>query len=108
MNAGEGHMMKNTEREGPDLNRGGLEGKVALVTGAAQGIGEAVARALGAQGARVAVVDVNADRLGALAAELCAEGRTAGAYAADVRDRFAVEAAVERVEAEMGPIGALV
>ncbi|HEX7841712.1 MAG TPA: 2,3-dihydro-2,3-dihydroxybenzoate dehydrogenase [Kofleriaceae bacterium] len=99
--------MKNTER-GPDVNRGGFEGKVALVTGAAQGIGEAVARALGEQGAHVAVVDVNADHLGALAADLSAKGRRAGAYAADVRDKSAVEAAVERVEAEMGPIGALV
>lgn len=100
-------MMKTTER-GPDVNRGGFEGKVALVTGAAQGIGEAVARALGAQGAHVAVVDVNAEHLGALAADLSAKGRKAGAYAADVRDKYAVEAAVERVEAEMGPIEALV
>ncbi len=99
--------MKNTGA-GPDANRGGLDGKVALVTGAAQGIGEAVARALGAQGACVAVVDVNAAPLGALAADLSGRGRRAGAYAADVRDRCAVEAAVERVEAELGPIAALV
>ncbi len=86
----------------------GIEGKVALVTGSAQGIGEAVARALAAFGARLAVVDVNKQRLEALAAELCAAGSAVTAYGADVRDSAAVETTVEAVERQVGPIDILV
>lgn len=79
-----------------------LSGKVALVTGAAQGIGEAVARALARQGAAVAVVDRRAVRL----KELEDEGFIT--HPADVTDAAAVEAVVERVERENGPITILV
>lgn len=86
----------------------GIKGKVALVTGAAQGIGEVVALALAELGASVAVVDRNADGLNRLAAELNAWGYQAAAYPADVSDSSAVEDAVERIERELGPIGILV
>lgn len=80
--------------------------RVALVTGAAQGIGAAVARAL-ADGASIAAVDVNAAGLESLVAELRARGCQASGYRVDVGDSAAVEAAVERIEREQGPIGIL-
>src|SRR5262249_55467138 len=83
------------ETQRPD---GGIGDQVALVTGAAQGIGAAVARALAGQGALVAAVDVNAAGVARLAGELTTRGLDARAYVADVRDTGAVEAAVAAVE----------
>lgn len=85
----------------------GLAGRVALVTGAAQGIGEAVVRALLAAGASVAAVDSNGDRLAALRAELIA-GHKMDTYRTDVRDGAATNETVDRVERDMGPIDILV
>lgn len=79
----------------------GIAGKIALVTGAAAGIGAAVARLLHAQGAKVVAVDVNADGLSVLATELGDGIRTA---LVDVADSSAVEALVEQVERDWGPI----
>lgn len=86
----------------------GMEGKVAVVTGAAQGIGEAVARTLAGLGAVVAAVDHNAEGADRLAAGLAAEGLRAKAYPADVSDSGAVEETVAEIEGELGPIGILV
>nr|UZH23218.1 MxcC [myxobacterium MSr12020] len=83
-------------------------GKIALVTGAAQGIGQAVARALAARGAKVAALDANADRLGAVVAEIQASGHHAAPFPADITDRGAVDGAVDRIERELGPIDFLV
>ncbi|MDI1442662.1 2,3-dihydro-2,3-dihydroxybenzoate dehydrogenase [Polyangium sp. 6x1] len=83
-------------------------GKVALVTGAAQGIGEAVVRALAARGAKVAALDSNAGRLGGVIAEMKASGNHAVAFPADVTDSAAVDAAVDRIERELGPLDFLV
>ncbi|WP_437300902.1 2,3-dihydro-2,3-dihydroxybenzoate dehydrogenase [Sorangium sp. So ce426] len=82
--------------------------KAALVTGAAQGIGEAVARRLAARGAAVAAVDANRERLGAVVADLQASGHRAAAFAVDVADGEAVDGAVERIERELGPVEMLV
>jgi len=75
---------------------------VALVTGAARGIGAAVARALAESGAQVAAVDVLLDELKASA------GPGITPYPADVTAEGAVDALVERVERELGPIGTVV
>jgi NAD(P)-dependent dehydrogenase (short-subunit alcohol dehydrogenase family) len=69
-----------------------FDGKRAFVTGAGSGIGEAVARALHAEGARVTLADVAGDRAQAIAGEL-GDGR-ADALALDVRDEAAVRDAL--------------
>ncbi|MFP2960190.1 2,3-dihydro-2,3-dihydroxybenzoate dehydrogenase [Myxococcus sp. 1LA] len=84
----------------------GTATRVALVTGAAQGIGAAVARALAGE-ALIAAVDTNAEGLNALVAELHEKGQRAVAFTASVSDGAAVDAVVERVERELGPIEVL-
>lgn len=86
----------------------GIESTVALVTGAAQGIGAEVARSLASAGAYVAAVDRNATRLGTTIAKIEAQGDSIRGHHVDVRDSAAVESLVECVEAEQGPIGILV
>lgn len=86
----------------------GIESTVALVTGAAQGIGAAVAGTLAAAGAHVAAVDRNAEGLATVVAKLEAEGESVRGYPVDVCDSEAVDALVRRVEDEQGPIGILV
>ncbi|ODU06962.1 MAG: 2,3-dihydro-2,3-dihydroxybenzoate dehydrogenase [Pseudonocardia sp. SCN 72-86] len=80
----------------------------ALVTGAAKGIGAAVAAVLAAEGRPVAVVDRDDDTVSDLAAKLTAEGHHVHAVAADVADADAVEAAVASAEGALGPLGVLV
>ncbi|MER7754549.1 2,3-dihydro-2,3-dihydroxybenzoate dehydrogenase [Kitasatospora sp. NPDC097643] len=79
-------------------------GTVAMVTGAGQGIGAAVARALAAEGAVVAAVDRDPGPLTALAAELPA----VRPYVLDVADTRAVDTAVEEIERHLGPVTTLV
>lgn len=82
--------------------------KVILVTGASSGIGAAIARELGAAGAKVLLGARRTDRLDALAAEISASGGTARAVALDVTDRQAVQAFADRALAEWGRIDVLV
>ena len=63
-----------------------LAGKTALVTGAASGIGLAIAQKMAREGARVSVVDVNLDRAKETAAQIAAQGGTASAFQCDVSD----------------------
>src|SRR5689334_8388903 len=80
-------------------------GRVAVITGASSGIGETTARALAADGHRLALLARRADRIEALADEL---GEAAVAIAADVTDRDSVIAAAGRVQHELGGADVLV
>jgi 3-oxoacyl-[acyl-carrier protein] reductase len=85
-----------------------IAGKVALVTGAASGMGRATAHLFADEGARVAAADVNEAGVRAVVAEIEAAGGEAAAYALDVADRVRVEAAVAEVAARFGGIDILV
>jgi len=85
-----------------------LNGSTALVTGASSGIGAATARALAVEGAAVALVARRADRLDELAEEIRAPGGTALPIEADVTQRAAAEAAVQRTVDEFGGLDILI
>ncbi|KOV98842.1 MULTISPECIES: SDR family oxidoreductase [unclassified Streptomyces] len=85
-----------------------LSGRTAVVTGAASGIGEAVALHLAAEGARVALLARRADRLDALVEKIRAAGGEALAVAADVTDDASVEAARDRVLEAFGAVDLVV
>jgi NADP-dependent 3-hydroxy acid dehydrogenase YdfG len=86
----------------------GLQGTVALVTGASSGIGEATATALAAQGAAVACVARRKDRLEALAGRIAAGGGTARVVVADVADPDQAHEAVEHAVRALGRLDILV
>lgn len=73
----------------------GFEGKVAVVTGAGSGIGAAVSRRLGREGAEVIVADLNADAARCIAAEIRSLGGSAHDFVVDVADAGAVEKLIE-------------
>src|SRR5918998_871284 len=81
----------------------GLEGRVALVTGGTGGIGSATCARLAAEGARVAVGDLDLNRTRGVASELDGHG-----LSLDVRSTESVRAAAAEVERELGPIEILV
>jgi 3-oxoacyl-[acyl-carrier protein] reductase len=85
-----------------------LEGRAALVTGAARGIGAATARRLAADGAKVAVCDLNEDDCAETVEAISSDGGTAIGIGCDVRSREQVEAAVERTVSELGAVDILV
>ncbi|SEG53885.1 3-oxoacyl-[acyl-carrier protein] reductase [Thermomonospora echinospora] len=76
--------------------------RTAIVTGAARGIGAAVAKRLARDGFAVAVVDLDADACKPVVTEIESAGGRALAVGADVSDEQAVEAAVQRIAAELG------
>ncbi|MGE6226773.1 2,3-dihydro-2,3-dihydroxybenzoate dehydrogenase [Paenibacillus chitinolyticus] len=86
----------------------GISGKVAVVTGAAQGIGETAAAVLGSLGAVIAAVDRQGDKAARTAEALASSGVSAAAYTTDVADSSAVEEVVGRIEREQGPVDILV
>ena len=85
-----------------------LAGRVAVVTGAASGIGRAIARALAREGAKVAIADLNEAGGAAVAREIETDGGTARAWRADVTDAAAVEALVAQVVKQWGGVHVLV
>lgn len=86
-----------------------LSGKVAVVTGAAQGIGKGIALAFAAEGADVIINDIQpSDHAGQLAEQIRGLGRSVLVIQADVSSRQQVESMFERGWSEMGPIDVLV
>lgn len=82
--------------------------QVAIVTGAGQGVGEAIARRLAAAGARVLVNDFNPDRAARVAAAIVADGGAAHDEAADVSNKFQAVQVVEAARAAWGRLDILV
>jgi 3-oxoacyl-[acyl-carrier protein] reductase len=97
-----------TEHGAIGVERFGLDGRVAVVTGAGGGLGEGICAALAAAGAAVACVDLTEEKAGARADELVAAGHRAIAVAADVSTRAETEAMAQRVVAELGGVDILV
>jgi 3-oxoacyl-[acyl-carrier protein] reductase len=85
-----------------------IEGRVAIITGAASGMGRATAYVFADEGARLALVDRNGEGLQAVADEINAAGGSARAYAADLADGDAIPPLVERIRTEVGPIDILI
>lgn len=85
-----------------------LEGKVALVTGGARGIGKAVALALAAEGSDIIIADIDEEEAGRAAREVEAAGRKAGVLAADVNDGAALEEKIKYCLDNFGRIDILV
>jgi 3-hydroxybutyrate dehydrogenase len=85
-----------------------LQGKSAIVTGAASGIGKEIALTYAREGAKVAIADLNLDSANAAASEIKANGGTAIGIAMDVSSEVAVNAGVEDVVKEFGGVDILV
>jgi 2-hydroxycyclohexanecarboxyl-CoA dehydrogenase len=83
-------------------------GRVAVVTGAGSGMGLAIGRRLAGNGHRVALLDLNGAAVEQAADDLQASGGEALGLAVDVSDRAAVDAALGKVRAELGPIEIMV
>ena len=90
---------------GPSMK---LEGKAAIVTGAASGIGKEIARIYAREGAKVAIADLNVDAANAAAAEILAAGGQAIGVAMDVTSEEGVNAGVAAVVAAFGGVDILV
>src|SRR5215470_5384495 len=85
-----------------------FDGRVALVTGASRGIGEAIARRLAAEGARVVAAARTPDALGKVVAEIAATGGTASVLTLDLSDPVSIEKGVKETLAKEGQIDILV
>jgi 3-oxoacyl-[acyl-carrier protein] reductase len=86
----------------------GLTGRIALVTGASQGIGRACALELAKAGAMVALAARNVEKLEAVAAEIVAAGGQAKTYALDVSSEDSIKAGAKAVIADLGKVDILV
>ena len=85
-----------------------LAGKTVIVTGGAGGIGSATCRRFAAEGAKVAVFDMNLEAAQKVANEINASGGIAAAFNCNITDRSQVDTAVAGVETQLGPIDVLV
>lgn len=85
-----------------------IEGKVAIITGAASGMGQATARVFADAGARLAIMDINAEPLEAEAAHISSAGCDVKAYALDLADGDAIKTVIAQVAEDFGGIDILV
>ena len=85
-----------------------LKGKVAVVTGAASGIGREIALTLANSGAAIAIADLNLDGANAVAGEITQAGGRAMGIAMDVTNEEAVNAGIDKVAAELGSVDILI
>ena len=85
-----------------------IEGKVAVVTGAASGIGKEIAHTLARSGAKIAIADLNLQGAQTVADEIILAGGKAVGVAMDVTDEDAVNAGIAKVVEQLGPIDILV
>ena len=85
-----------------------LAGQTAVVTGASQGIGKAIAVALGAAGAKVACIARSADKLASTVGAIAAAGGQAEAFPCDVKQSAAVDALIDGIQEKWGKIDILV
>jgi len=86
----------------------GFEGRIALVTGASQGIGRAVAMELAKHGAAVALAARNVEKLNAVKAKIEAAGGKAESFALDVSSEESIKAVAKEVAAKLGAVQILV
>ncbi|HMS21027.1 SDR family NAD(P)-dependent oxidoreductase [uncultured Sphingorhabdus sp.] len=91
----------------PPLSRS-IAGRVAIVTGAASGMGRATAMLFASEGAKVAVTDLDQAACDAVVAEIKANGGTANAYALDVSNHDAIKSVVANIASDFGGIDILV
>ena len=84
------------------MNLFSLQGRTALVTGAAQGIGRGIALRLAKDGADIAIVDINTEKMAEVAGEIEELGRKSTTFKADVSNRAEVYAAVKHAEKTLG------
>lgn len=85
-----------------------IEGKVAIVTGAASGMGEATAKLFADEGAKVAALDLNAEPLARVVDEITAAGGNARGWACDLADRASIDRVFGEIAAHFGAIDILV
>lgn len=90
------------------MGRGLLKDRVAIVTGAGEGLGRAVSREFADEGAAVALVEINPETAGEVERELSGKGLPAKAYALDITDHQAYASAIEDVARRWGHIDILV
>jgi 3-oxoacyl-[acyl-carrier protein] reductase len=91
----------------PHLSRS-MQGKIALVTGAASGMGRATAHVFAREGARVAVTDLKLEDAETVAADIRAEGHEAKAWAFDVGDKATIEKRVPEIAEHFGGLDCIV
>lgn len=86
---------------------GKLDGRIALITGGASGIGAAIAELFAKEGARIAILDLNPEKAAAFAEKIGGKGRALAVHA-DVSDEAMVKAAFTKVRKELGDVDILV
>ncbi len=85
-----------------------IEGKVAIVTGAASGMGEATAKLFADEGAKVACIDINPEPLARVVGEIEAAGHAVKGWTLDLSDRAAIRPVIDDIAAHFGGVDILV